>query len=49
MNVCGCAYLYICIWKIEALSEEIRNFVKDSERSSVTWSDCKRQQVIFMV
>lgn len=33
----------------EALGEEIRIFVKEFERNSVTWSDCKRRSVSFMV
>lgn len=43
-----CLFIYLCM-EAGALSEEIRDFVKDFERSSVTWSDCKRQSVIFMV
>lgn len=41
--VCIFIYLYM---ETGALSEEIRNFVNNFERSCVTWSDCK---VTFMV
>lgn len=44
--VCVFIYLYM---EAGAFGEEIRIFVKEFERNSVTWSGCKRQYVSFMV
>lgn len=44
--VCVFIYLYM---EAGAFGEEIRIFVKEFERNSVTWRGCKRQYVSFMV
>lgn len=48
MHVRGCLFIYLYM-ETGAFGEEIMIFLKDFDRNSVTWSDYKRQCVMFMV